>query len=88
MGWSPDGTRLATGGDDGVVRVWDPVAGVPVVILAGHDESVDAVGWSPDGTRLATGGDGGVVRVWDPAAGVPVVTWLGRGRVRRGGVVA
>lgn len=27
LAWSPDGTRLALGGQDGVIRVWD-VAGI------------------------------------------------------------
>jgi WD40 repeat protein len=63
VGWSPDGTRLAGGGADGVVQVWEAAGGGPVVELAGHPGGVLAVGWSPDGTRLASGGDDGLVRV-------------------------
>ncbi|MGH3883483.1 MAG: WD40 repeat domain-containing protein, partial [Pseudonocardiaceae bacterium] len=39
VAWSPDGTRLLTGGTDGTVRVWDAASGLPVgftiVILPG-----------------------------------------------------
>ncbi|MGH3789669.1 MAG: hypothetical protein ACRDQ9_02510, partial [Pseudonocardiaceae bacterium] len=30
VAWSPDSTRLLTGGTDGTVRVWDATSGLPV----------------------------------------------------------
>ncbi|GJF34986.1 hypothetical protein KNE206_76860 [Kitasatospora sp. NE20-6] len=74
---APDGTpRLASGGDDGTVRVWDPATGTQVGDpLTGHDGGVRAVAVfaAPDGTpRLASAGDDGTVRVWDPATGTQV----------------
>ena len=32
VAWSPDGTRLATAGDDGTTRLWDPTTGEEVAI--------------------------------------------------------
>lgn len=48
VAWSPDGTRLLTGGYDGTVRVWDATSGLPVgftiVTLPGGELAVfDAI---------------------------------------------
>ena len=67
VAWSPDGTTLATVGDDGTVRLWDPATGQTTTTLTGHTGPVYAVAWSPDGTTLATAGQDGTVRLWDPA---------------------
>ncbi|MGH3569861.1 MAG: WD40 repeat domain-containing protein, partial [Pseudonocardia sp.] len=66
VAWSPDGTRLATTGDDRTVRLWDSATGEHLSTLTGHTAGVSAVAWSPDGTRLATVGNDGVVIVRDP----------------------
>ncbi|MFB7128268.1 hypothetical protein, partial [Kitasatospora sp. NPDC056273] len=71
---APDGSpRLATTGDDGTVRIWDPATGAQVGDpLTGHTGDVNAVAvfTAPDGSpRLATTGDDGTVRIWDPATG-------------------
>ncbi|MFG2045642.1 WD40 repeat domain-containing protein [Dactylosporangium sp. NPDC048998] len=55
---APDGSWLATGGDDGVVRMWDATAGQLRAELAGHTGTVRS---APDGSRPATGGDDGAV---------------------------
>ena len=80
VAWSPDGTRIATGDDDGTVRVWDAATGEPLRALTGHTKSVSSVAWSPDGTRIATGDDDGTVRVWDAATGEPVRALTGHTR--------
>jgi WD40 repeat protein len=68
---APDGTWLASGGDDGSVRIWDPVTGRQRAVLDGHTGTVTAVAIAPDGTWLASAGDDCSVRIWDPATRRP-----------------
>ena len=77
FGTTPDGRLLlARGGDDGTVRVWDPVTGTPIgQPLTGHTDWVNSVafGTTPDGRLLlASGGNDRTVRVWEPVTGTPV----------------
>jgi WD40 repeat protein len=73
VAFSPDGSRLAAGGDDGVVNLWSTATrrllGQP---LAGHRGPVSSVVFSPDGKFLASGSADKTVRMWDPATGRPV----------------
>jgi WD40 repeat protein len=67
---SPDGTRAATGGTDGVVRIWNLETGALEKALAGHSYHLYSMDWSPDGTMLATHswGDAKLI-IWDVATG-------------------
>ncbi len=64
-------TLLASGGDDGVVGLWDPTAGTLVGEFAGHGSQVSSVafGTLPDGRTLLASGVGLEVaaRLWDPS---------------------
>ncbi|HEX8910984.1 MAG TPA: FecR domain-containing protein [Humisphaera sp.] len=67
--FSPDGTRLASSGDDGVLRVWDVPSLAQVAQMGGHEQSLAAVAFSADGALLAGGGGDGRVWVWDSRTG-------------------
>ena len=54
VAFSPDGTRLASAGTDGTVRLWDPASGQLTATLEGHADGVSAVAFSPDSHRLAS----------------------------------
>jgi WD40 repeat protein len=61
----PTGRRIATGGKDQTVRIWDAETGNSVAELKGHADCVNCVGWSPDGRRFASGGCDGKLILWD-----------------------
>ena len=62
---TPDGATAVSGGEDGVVRVWDLGGGCEQATLAGHTDWVRSVAVTHDGTRAVSGSDDGSVRVWD-----------------------
>ena len=60
--------RLASGGEDGTVRIWDPSAPTTrVVTFTGHTGAVTAL-VPLAGGLVASASDDGTVQIWDPAA--------------------
>jgi WD40 repeat protein len=69
--FSPEGKRMAMGGDNGshCVRLFDPATGKEVVLGPTHHGWIKSIAFSPDGKHLAlTGSDSGA-RLWDVATG-------------------
>lgn len=62
--FSEDGTRLVTGGREGLVKVWDTESWASTGTFRGHTDAVTDVEVSADG-RVASGGTVADVFVWD-----------------------
>jgi WD40 repeat protein len=69
IGFSRDGSRIATAALDGTARVWNS-AGLPEALrLEGHDAPVSAIALNGDGGRMASGSWDQSVRIWDIVSG-------------------
>jgi WD40 repeat protein/class 3 adenylate cyclase len=79
---APRSGMLATLGGDNTAILWDAVWGRPLVILRGHEGSVNSVDWSPDEQKVATASLDSTARIWDAQTGQPTHTLEGHdGRV-------
>ncbi|HEX6401525.1 MAG TPA: WD40 repeat domain-containing protein, partial [Actinomycetota bacterium] len=64
VSWSPDGRRIATGGNDLAVLVWEAGTGELVTQLLGHTGGVITVDWAPDSHRLLSTASDGAAKIW------------------------
>ena len=68
--FSPDGTRYYLPTQDFRIRVWDAKrGGMPIQVLAGHDNQVETPVLSHDGKLLASGSNDRTLRLWDTQTG-------------------
>lgn len=70
--WSPDGTQLASGGNDNLLNIWNDLDENPVFQRSEHTAAVKAIAWCPWQSRLlATGGGTSdrKIRFWNTQSG-------------------
>jgi WD40 repeat protein len=68
LAYDSEGSRLATAGEDGTVRIW-PLAGGAPLLLVGHDGPVSSARFNVRGDRVVSAGADGTVRIWDARSG-------------------
>ena len=63
--FSPDDTKLATGGADGTVRVFEVENWNELVVFSNHSDWVNHVAWHPDGKMVASASRDHTAKVFD-----------------------
>ncbi|CBH13722.1 cell division cycle protein, putative [Trypanosoma brucei gambiense DAL972] len=74
--WSPDGLRLASGGNDNQLLLWDmrtlSMNSTPSMLLNKHTAAVKAIAWNPVQHNLLVSGGGSddkMLRFWNTSTG-------------------
>ena len=81
-GFTPDGARAVSVGEDRLIRIWDLATFECTDILEGHDATIRCVAISPDGTFAATGSEDDTLQVWNLGTVEPVACYFAGSDIR------
>ncbi|KAL2809542.1 WD40-repeat-containing domain protein [Aspergillus granulosus] len=65
---SPDGQQLASGSEDGTIKLWSSATGQLQQTISGHSSGVGSVCFLDDG-RLVSGSSDGILKLWNTTTG-------------------
>ena len=77
LAFSADSTRLASGGEDSMVRLWGTADSEVPIVLQKHTGWINALAFSPDGRMLASSSTDKMVHLWDATTGERLATFSG-----------
>ncbi|HEV3203498.1 MAG TPA: protein kinase [Gemmataceae bacterium] len=77
VAFDPTGQKLASGSQDGTVKIWDSKTGDEMQTLRGHSDAVFGIAFSPNGQRLASSSRDNSVVVWELTTAKKVLTLTG-----------
>ena len=77
LAFSADSTRLASGGQDSLVRLWETAGTEAPIVLQKHTGWINALAFSPDSRMLASGSTDKMVHLWDATTGERLATFNG-----------
>ena len=76
VAFSPDGRTLVSGGQDGTIRVWNPLDGQLLHLIRAHASCTNDLDFSPDGRTLASASCDGTIKLWDTQTWTPERTLI------------
>lgn len=86
VAWSPDGSCIASGGEDKTVHIWTAGPGISNLQASyQHESSITVLAWSPDGYSLAVGTADRQIHLWNTRSGQKLLTYSGHNRLWDGG---
>ncbi|MDB9313020.1 WD40 repeat domain-containing protein [Spirulina sp. CS-785/01] len=62
----PNGYILASGEQEGTIKLWNLRTGQLVAAFPGHQGKVRSLAFTPDGEYLLSGGEDRILKIWDP----------------------
>lgn len=77
LSYSPDGNKIAAGGYDGTIGVWNAITGESIKTFRPHTEAVYIILFSPDGNRIATASWDNTMQWWDINTTENIKTFIG-----------
>jgi WD40 repeat protein len=72
VAWSPDGRKIASGGGDAQLQIWDATTAQQITTVNTDFAEINSVAWSPNGEHIAAVGDKHELQVWYASGGLYV----------------